>query len=695
MPRRSGPPRPETLLATAALFCAAAAGALAAPVTSDAVRMPSRLPAAVASSQLVSHVAPTQIVSVDFVLPMHDAGGAKTLLGRLYNPKDVLFGKYLTPAQFAARFGASQTDYAALVAWARQQPGLTITQTSTSRTLLGVTGKASAIETAFSTQLLNYRSPAGKAFIAPAVAPALPRALAAKVSAILGLSTFARPEPLHVKLTPEMRAQNDARKAQARRMGVALPDNTNGHGHFGGFDAADLRAGYDMPAATFSGQGQTIAVYEAGGFFARDIYYYKQFNKLPNVPVTIRTVNGYGGGVTDLGVAAEAALDIDMELAIAQNARQVLVYEESPNGAFLVNSLAAVADDYKASVLSISYGTDEAIAGTDQIDAEAPLFTQLAAEGITVFVSAGDDGAYGRSGDGINAADPASQPDVTAVGGTSLYLGPTHSSYLGEEVWNKLGIGGGATGGAPSAVWPIPDYQVPAAPDANGGSATARNTPDVAAVADPFTGVDIFSTGDGGWTIYGGTSASSPLWGGFAALVNQVRGQAGLPRLGFANPTLYAIGDSFLAAFDLHDVIDGSNGNVAIYGLPGFDAGFGYDDATGLGSFDGGQLLGDLVGAATTNTAPPPAPNGFTGYGLNKAAKLSWTADKGAKGYLLFRVDSLGNLTLIKATTLTGYLDAPLQNNTIYQYVLAAVNTGGITYDPDTVYVYTTATPGR
>ena len=83
-----------------------------------------------------------------------------------------------------------------------------------------------------------------------------------------------------------------------------------------------------------------------------------------------------------------------------------------------------------------------------------------------------------------------------------------------------------------------------------------RNTPDVSLNADPDTGYAIFL--NGGWTIFGGTSASTPLWAAFTALVNQKRSANGLSSLGFANPYLYSIGKSSRYSTDFHDIDDGS-----------------------------------------------------------------------------------------------------------------------------------------
>ncbi len=651
---------------------------------------PGSVPAAEATSTLTGKVPANQEIYVDLVLPLSNPTGAATLVSRLYNPSDPTYGQYLTPAQFASQFGASVTNYDTIFTWARNN-GLYYGQTSVNHCLLTVYGSAAQINAAFGVTLNNYVDSNQKAYFAPAVNPTIPANIAGMLTAIIGLSNYATLKPLSIPLTPELKY------SRGLEQGVASPQFGYGTGHNGAYTASDLNKGYDMPGPPYQGQGQDVAVYEEGGFFDYDIQQYKTYNNLPDTPVVVRPVDGYGGGVSDLGVAAEAALDIDMMCAIAPYASKVYVYEAAPPFApSLLNSLAAMADDNKAKSISISYGLDEVLQGTQQIAAENIFFTQLAAQGQGVFASAGDNGAYGDTGDGLNVLDPSSQPLVTGVGGTTLYEN-IYQQYLGELTWNALGIGGGATGGGVSSVWSIPSYQVvdgSSIATTNGGSSTYRNVPDIAAVGDPFTGVNIYSTSYGGWTAIGGTSVASPIWGAYGALVNQVRHGVGLPTLGLANPSLYEIGTGFLSYFDLHDVIDGDNGNTSLYGIPGFNAGFGYDNVTGFGSFDGEQLVGDLASQSNGVTNPPPAPNGFTGYGGNMDAVLSWDTTPHAKGYFLYRISPTGELVLIASTTKTKYTDTALTNGTLYEYYLAAVNKGGLTYVPYPIYVLPVASGG-
>jgi kumamolisin len=204
------------------------------------------------------------------------------------------------------------------------------------------------------------------------------------------------------------------------------------------------------------------------------------------------------------------------------------------------------------------------------------LFQTAASLGISVFVACGDDGANDNVSDGHAHVDfPSSSPSVTACGGTTM------TAALGvrlETCWNESATGGGATGGGISNVFPRPSYQQNVTMPSNlRGSNGGRGLPDVAAVADPYTGYAVFV--DGGWTVVGGTSAVAPLFAGLAARINNQLGR----RCGLINGPLYeASTDVF------HDITTGNN---SADGVTGYTAGPGWDAVSGWGSPDGMNLL--------------------------------------------------------------------------------------------------------
>jgi hypothetical protein len=192
-----------------------------------------------------------------------------------------------------------------------------------------------------------------------------------------------------------------------------------------------------------------------------------------------------------------------------------------------------------------------------------------------VTAAAGDNGS--NDGERGNHCDyPASSPHVLGCGGTSLHV---NGANISETVWND-GAQGGATGGGFSSLFPLPSWQT--------NAAASRGVPDVAGVADPETGyvVDV----DGQQMVIGGTSAVAPLWAALVARLNQALGK----RLGFINPTLYALAGVF------RDIVNGTNG--AFSARPGWDA------CTGLGVPIGNKLLASLKGGAPTPPAPTPTP---------------------------------------------------------------------------------------
>ena len=267
---------------------------------------------------------------------------------------------------------------------------------------------------------------------------------------------------------------------------------------------------------------------------------------------------------------------------------------------------------------------------------------------------------------------------MTAVGGTTLFN--YQGAYAGEEVWNLLGLGSGATGGGISTVFAIPDWQKPGGKSvaaANGGSSTMRNVPDVAAVGDPQTGVSVYISTAGGWNIFGGTSASSPIWAGFNSVMNGARSGAGLPPFGFINPLLYKLGES--DAFGTRDVSDGSNGNAQIYGNPGYNAGYGYDDASGWGSINLGRYVYSALIEAHGSGAKPSAAHDVSVTPSTGSVVVTWTAGAGATGYLLTVGPADGgtpvpNPLVNKVTTGTQATVGALASGTVYYIYVTALN---------------------
>ncbi len=630
----------------------------------------------VAKSTVTGSTNPTKEISVVLVLPLKDAKGAAEFAQRVSSVKDELYGKFLTPQEFAATYGGDEADYTAVKEWAKTNK-LKISQESVSRTTLTVRGTVAQFEALFNTHISDYRSPKGDEFYSASTKPTVPIGISAKLIGVIGLTSSTHFAPL---------AQIYKKLGETPAAKIT-PDTAGGTGPGGAYSAADLRTAYSIPALGGT-VPQIVAVFEQGGFDPKDVEKYLKTNDLPHVPVTARNVNGYGGGVNDPGVELEAVLDIDMVIGLNPAVNEVLVYEDGddPFGVALIDALADVASDNLAQTLSISYGTDEVIQGNAQIKAEGQQFVQLAAQGQTVLVSSGDQGAYGRSGAGLNASDPGAQPLVTSVGGTSLFTF-THQAYIAEEVWNDLGANLGATGGGVSAYWAIPSWQIPSQVTPNGGSATNRNFPDISAVGNPATGVAVYSAINGGWIQIGGTSVSSPIWGGYISVLNSARLTVGLGKIGFFNPLLYSLAPTTFGI--LNDILDGSNGNAAIFGIPGYNAGPGYDNCTGWGSMNGQGFASGLLLTPTKGGKPPGTFGGLAGTAQTTTIKASWAVSKGATGYLLqaFPTSSFAAYNVVSKGT-SGELTG-LAPGTTYFVQVDALNQSGATTTSSGIYLTT------
>jgi subtilase family serine protease len=638
-----------------------------------------------ARSTLLGPVDQNQQISAILSLPLSDPQAAAEFVHHVSTPGDPLFHQYLTPQEFAAKYGANAADYAALKEWATNN-GLTVVHESLARTCLTVRGSTAQLQTLFKTQLNNYRSPDGEAFYSAAFRPTVPDEIASRVTGVIGLTNGAHYAAL-------------AKPYKVLGENAALPSkapDSGGTGPGGTYSPADLRTCYQIPA--FGDLvPQSVAVFEQGGFNASDITTFLKTMKLPTVPVTFVSVNGYDGHVDDNQIELEAVLDIDMIIGINPKVNEVLVYEDGndPFGVAMVDALDQIATDNKVQTVSISYGVDEVQQGDAEMTAENTALTQLAAEGMTVFVSSGDNGAYGRTGGfsspaQLEAPDPGSQPLVTCVGGTTLTTGP-NEAWLLEEVWNRLAWNDSATGGGVSSFWTIPDWQVPAYVTTNGGSSTYRNVPDVGAVGDPFTGVGVYSKINGGWIQIGGTSLSAPIWGGYMSILNAGSQYLFGKSIGFFNPTLYGIG--FLLGIGygnpsnyLFPVPDGTNGNPEIFGgTAGYPGGFGYNNCTGSGTIWGGIFAAQVL---TAQTGKGKAPAGFVFFPpklTTTTAQFTWTASDLADGYV-FELEGPGFLK----TTTTGFVTkqrkltitnlTPKTNYTLNAY---AVNRNGATQETE------------
>jgi subtilase family serine protease len=380
----------------------------------------------------------------------------------------------------------------------------------------------------------------------------------------------------------------------------------------------ELARSYDFPS-NLDGSGQTIIIVDAYGSatIASDLHKFDSLFGIPD-PGPGKFIQLQGppaqhagsGDREDWGV--ETSLDVEYAHAMAPGARIVLAVAPSDDDNDLNNTELHILPLFPGAIASHSFGdweTDEGAAAA-AIQAHG-IYTLATLLGETLVASSGDAGATFTQYTGTTtpalAGYPASDPLVTGVGGTmgdpypdGLYVFPdlahfADGSYGGEQTWNEPDYDA-ATGGAPSMLFPAPSYQ-------HGVTGyNTRTVPDVSYNASIIGGVGVVftSTVDGLTHLYlvGGTSAGSPQWAAIFALVNQARAQQHRGPLGFANPALYAIAANPSTKSAFHDITVGNN---KLDSSVGFNAGPGYDLATGLGTPDVAKLV-PLLAAAPGGT---------------------------------------------------------------------------------------------
>jgi uncharacterized repeat protein (TIGR03803 family) len=511
--------------------------------------LPNHAPAAVTNAAPIRHLPRWSKLNLSIGLPLRDRQGLTNLLQQLYDPASPNFRHYLTPEQFAGKFGPTKEDYQAVAGFA-QSHGLLVTARHSNRMVVSVRGTVGDIERAFHVTLNEYQHPTeSRTFYAPSANPSLD--LATPVLAVGGLDNYILPHRCLREIQPEQ----------------AKPDLT-GSGPGGAYVGNDFRAAY-VPGETLTGTGQTVGLLEFdSGYYQSDITAYETLAGLPNVPVSAVLLDGYGGEAGDGN--DEVSLDIEMAISMAPGLNGVIVYEGSTTD----DILNRMATDNLAKQIGASwtYGID---ATSEQI------FMQFGAQGQSYFNASGDSDAY----TGV-IPTPADDPNITVVGGTTLTTTGPGGAWVSETVWN-WGGGEGGSGGI-STVYPIPSWQQGISMTANQGSTTMRNLPDVALTADNV----YVMYGNGKSGSFGGTSCATPLWAAFTALMNQLALTNDEPTVGFFNPAIYAIGkgSNYLSYTTLfHDTTTGSNtwsgSPDKFYAVPG------YDLCTGWGTPPGSDLI--------------------------------------------------------------------------------------------------------
>jgi hypothetical protein len=576
----------------------------------------------------------------------------EALLAAQQDPSSPQYHQWLTPDQFAARFGVAQSDIDQVQSWL-QREGFSIDSIARSHNMIRFSGTVNQVEQAFSTQMHYYQS-GGTRHFAPSGTLSVPAAISPVVAGFRNLNNF-RPRPQHV--TPR----------------AAF---TSGQSHNVYFAPGDIATVYDVTplySASINGTGQTIAVAGQSAIQVTDVENFQSASGLTKKDPTLVLVPGTGDStVVADGDEGESDLDVEWSGALAPGANIVFVYTGSNNAFGVFDSVQYAVDELIAPIISLSYASCETELTTSSLGVLDAIMQQAATQGQSIITASGDQGSTACSGDthlttaqqeAVAVNYPASSAYVTGMGGTEItsanstatnttyWTGGSSTSdtttsaikYIPEVAWNDDSAQGGlsASGGGTSTLVNRPSWQsgVPGIP-----SGSMRLLPDISLYSSPQFPGYLYCTSDvTNWapasgtqpaqqascnsgfrdsstnylTVAGGTSFAAPIFAGMLALINQnakyTNGQ------GLINPTLYKLAaDSATYASAFHDITQGNNNCTAGSGFcsatTGFSAGTGYDEVTGLGSVDLSNLAAkwpvnatSSAGLIATTTAVVPA----------------------------------------------------------------------------------------
>ncbi len=560
-----------------------------------------------------------------YLAPRGGTAALQAAVLRVSDPKSSSYGHYLSAAQYHATYDPTAQTAASVRTWLTQND-LKVTGTAAHNRYLSVSGTNAAVEKAFSTKMKKYHH-AGRTVQANDSAVAVPTSIASAILTVTGLDTTPHlvkpsappPPPGFRNARPCSRFYGQVAASTQADLKTPLPK-------FGGKTLPYAVCGYTGPQyrtayennSKYDGSGVTVAVVDAyasptlkadaqrygtnhgdGGYAAG------QFSKNVNTPFThVKECDGSGW-------YGEQSLDVESVHAMAPGANIRYYGANSCYDEDLLASITEVVDENQASIVTNSYGEPEEGVSGESAAAYQAVFLQAGMQGQSFLFSSGDNGDE-LANTGIKQADAsATDPYVTAVGGTADAIGSDgkflfqtgwgtekYSLSSNGKSWTPVGYLYGA-GGGESMLYNRPAYQNGVVPSSYG---SGRAVPDVGLDADPTTGMLVGLTQtfpDGvayGEYRIGGTSLASPLFAGFTALRSQAAGK----RVGFLNPTIYAnAGKAFTDVKgtppDAGNVrVDFANSNDASGGLlysvrtfnqdSSLKVRAGWDDVTGVGS---------------------------------------------------------------------------------------------------------------
>jgi subtilase family serine protease len=648
-------------------------------------------------------------------------------------PGSPYYHAWLTPAQYASRFGLSDADLAKVQSWLESQ-GFNIDRVSNSHTSISFSGTASQVESAFQTEMHRYQLDAETHF-ANATNLSIPAALLGVVRSVRNLDDF-RPQP-------------QFRPSPAPSLIRVQPSFTSSQTGDHYLTPKDIATIYDIDAAYnsgYNGSGQTIAIMGQSAIAVADIEAFQSAAGLTVKDPTIILVPGSGTSATAAGDESESDLDLEYSTGIAPGATIDFVYVGNNQNYGVFDSLQYAIDNKLAPVLSISYGACETTLSSSDYSTLESIMEQGASQGQTILAASGDTGSTAcydpTAKTGVTAAMevlavnyPASSAYATGLGGTEFPAADVAStnttywesangsdvissalSYIPEQAWNDdsaaIGLQYGALyalssgGGGVSTLTPRPTWQTGVTGIPSG---TFRLVPDVSLSSSAEYAPYLYCTSDQtSWstgqkascnsgfrdsatqdlTVAGGTSFATPIFAAMIAIINQKESSTGQ---GVVNSKLYSLAataSTYASAF--HDITSGSNEcNIgttycSAAGASEYAAGTGYDEATGLGSVEFYNLMTAWSGGSTGGGG------GGTSSGTFALSATNVTVAQGNSGVSAISVVSQNSYAGTVGFTLTT-TSSSLNTYGCYTINNAAVTAGGTTTASLTIYTSQTA----